>query len=90
MKLLPKKTPGADLFAAVGSVDVSQGAQEERACAGRAEQPRRYTGLQPPAGNASSAPGSQTLRCCKLELHQIAEGRLLILMPLIYFFDALG
>lgn len=46
MKPLPKKTPGADLFAAVGSVDVSQGAQEESVCAGRAEQPRRYTGLQ--------------------------------------------
>lgn len=56
----------------------------------QAEQPRRYTGLQPPAGNASHIPGSQTLGCCKLELLQIAEGRLLILMPLIYFSDALG
>lgn len=36
MKLLPRKTPGADLFAALGSVDVSQGAQEESVCAGRA------------------------------------------------------
>lgn len=60
---------------------VARGTGGKRLCRQSRAAPQVHRAAAP-AGNATQSPGSQTLGCCKLELLQIAEGHLLIPMPL--------